>query len=142
MPDAPLLPVNVIRRVAIPMADGVRLSGTLWLPEGEGAFPGLLTYHPYHKYGGPELWRHFASRGYAALLVDFRGTGNSEGVNPYPMDPQEWQDGHDLVEWMAQQEWCTGDVGMFGMSYGGITALSTAALAPPHLRAIVPVHAT
>src|SRR5437879_291488 len=120
MTEAPALPIKMIRRIAIPLADGLRLFGTLWLPEGEGQYPGLLMFHPYAKYGSPEFGRHFAARGYAVLYVDFRGTGNSEGVSPYPMDPQEWQDGYALVEWMAEQPWCSGAVGMFGISYGGI----------------------
>ena len=47
-----------------------------------------------------------------------------------------------MVEWIAGQPWCDGNVGMWGVSYGGITALSVAATRPPHLKAIVPIHAS
>ena len=52
------------------------------------------------------------------------------------------QDGYDAVEWLAAQPWCTGAVGMWGISYGGFTAIQVAKLRPPHLRAIVPFQAT
>jgi putative CocE/NonD family hydrolase len=141
------LAVTVIRDLMIPMPDGVRLAANLFIPEGGGPYPGIFTFHPYHKDGHLGLThapinRHFASRGYAVMEVDFRGVGGSEGVNPYPFDPQERGDGHHVVEWMAAQPWCTGSVGIWGASYGGITALSIASTHPPHLKAIVPIHAT
>ena len=145
--DPPPLPVRCIRDVLIPVRDGVRLAATLYMPEEEGRYPGILSYYPYLKDGWIGLfkephYRYFASRGYAVMQVDFRGTGASEGRNPHPFDVQERQDGHDVVEWMAVQPWCTGSVGIWGFSYGGITALSIASTKPPHLRAIVPIHAT
>jgi len=145
--DPQPLPVRCIRDVLIPMRDGVRLAATLYLPEAKGRYPGILSYYPYLKDGWIGLfkephYRYFASRGYAVMQVDFRGTGASEGKNPHPFDVQERQDGHDIVEWIAGQPWCTGGVGVWGFSYGGITALSIASTRPPHLRAIVPIHAT
>lgn len=139
--------VELIRDVMIPMRDGVRLAGNLFLPEEPGRYPGILSFTPYVKdgYGGQAHephHRHFASRGYAVMQVDFRGTGASEGTNPHPFDVQEREDGYDIVEWMAAQPWCTGSVGVWGISYGGITSLSIASTQPPHLRAIIPIHAT
>ncbi|MCC6944889.1 MAG: CocE/NonD family hydrolase [Thermomicrobiales bacterium] len=139
--------VQLIRDVMIPMPDGVRLAGNLFIPTEPGTWPGILSFNPYIKdaYGGQAHephHRHFASRGYAVLHVDFRGTGNSEGINPHPFDPQEREDGYNIVEWMAGQPWCTGDIGIWGISYSGITSLSIASTRPPHLRAIVPIHAT
>ena len=136
------LPVRCLRDVLIPMRDGVRLAATLYLPEGSGRHPGIFSCYPYLKDGWIGLfkephYRFFASRGYAVMQVDFRGTGASEGTNPHPFDVQERQDGYDVVEWMAAQPWCTGSVGVWGYSYGGITALSIASTQPPHLRAIV-----
>ena len=145
--DPQPLPVRCIRDVLIPMQDGVRVAATLYLPEADGRYPGIFSYYPYLKDGWIGLfkdphYRYFAGRGYAVMQVDFRGTGASEGRNPHPFDVQERQDGHDIVEWMAAQPWCTGSVGIWGYSYGGITALSIASTQPPHLRAIVPIHAT
>ena len=147
MCDETAHPIRVVKDVRIPMPDGVHLAANLFMPDGDGRYPGLFSFTPYHKDGRGGLdqeahHRYFASRGYACMQVDFRGTGNSEGVNPHPMDPQERQDGHDVVEWLAAQPWCTGSVGVWGISYGGITALSIASTRPRHLRAIVPIHAT
>jgi len=141
------LTVKLIRDVVIPMPDGIRLAGNLYLPDEPGRYPGLLSFTPYLKdgFGGQShapVHRHFAGRGYAVMQVDFRGTGSSEGVNPHPFDVQEREDGHQIVEWMAVQPWCSGAVGIWGTSYGGITSLSIASTRPPHLRAIVPIHAT
>ena len=140
-------PVSVKRNLLIPMSDGVELAGDLYRPAEDGRRPAILTFIPYHKDGrGGRLDveavnRHFAAGGYAALTVDFRGLGSSGGVNRFPFDPQEARDGHEVVEWIAAQSWCDGNVGMWGVSYGGITSLSVAATRPPHLRAIVPIHA-
>lgn len=139
--------VKAIRDVRIPMPDGVRLAANLFMPEVEGTWPAIFAFTPYLKDGRGGLshephHRYFASRGYATLQVDFRGTGGSEGINPYPFDTQEREDGHHVVEWLAAQPWCTGAVGVWGISYGGITSLSIASTRPPHLRAIVPIHAT
>jgi putative CocE/NonD family hydrolase len=134
--------------VLIPMRDGVRLAGNLYWPDGDGRHPCIVNYIPYHKDGrggrgyAEMVHRHFVESGYAVLVVDFRGLGCSEGVNNIPFDAQEGRDGHDIVEWAAAQPWCDGNVGMWGVSYGGITALKAAAQRPPHLKAIVPIHAT
>src|SRR5262249_50772447 len=140
-------PVSVERTLLIPLSDGVHLAADLYRPEGEGRWPAILTFIPYHKDGrGGRLDveavnRYFAVRGYAALTVDFRGLGNSGGVNRQPFDPQEARDGHEVVEWVAARPWCDGSVGVGGAPYGGITALSVAAPRPPHLKAIAPIHA-
>ncbi len=139
--------VEVLSDLSIPMRDGVLLAASLYRPASGNRWPCLVNYIPYHKDGRGGLWydaihRHFAERGYAALVIDFRGLGCSEGVNSIPFDAQEGRDGHDAVEWAAVQTWCDGNVGMWGTSYGGITALKTAAQEPPHLKAIVPIHAT
>lgn len=138
----------VERNLMIPMSDGVELAGDVVRPGGGQRLPAILNYGPYHKDGRggrldvDAINRHFAARGYAALSVDFRGLGGSGGVNAECFSPQEGHDGHDVVEWIARQPWCDGNVGMWGVSYPGITALSTAATRPPHLKAIVPIHAT
>jgi uncharacterized protein len=140
--------IEIIANVRIPMRDGAHLAGNLYRTAGAGREPCVVNYMPYHKDGrggrgsAEAVHRHFARRGYAVLVIDLRGTGCSEGINNVPFDAQEGRDGHDAVEWAARQPWCDGNVGMWGISYGGITALKTAAEQPPHLKAIVPVHAT
>ena len=136
----------------IPARDGVRLSANLWLPiptaDQPGArFPAILEMIPY----GKDSWRrnadvargtYLAQRGYALCRVDVRGTGSSGGVALDEYTEDETRDGYDAVEWLAAQPWCTGAVGMWGISYGGFTSIQVAKLRPPHLRAIVPIQAT
>jgi len=137
--------VRVERNVMIRLDDGVELAGDLYLPEAAGPFPALVSYYPYHKddlIGALFEYarRYFAARGYASLLVDFRGTGNSTGVCTDTFDAaNEGKDGAAVVEWAAEQDWCDGAVGVWGMSYGGILSLAIAAQRPPHLKAIVPL---
>ena len=107
-----------------------------------------MNFNPCHKDGRggrtsvESVHRHFAARGYAAVTADLRGLGNSGGISPGLFALGEALDGRDLVEWIAAQERCDGNVGMWGVSYPRITSLSTAAPRPPHLKAIVPIHAT
>lgn len=142
--------------VVIPARDGVELSANLWLPipltaeedlATEACFPAILEMIPY----GKDNWRrnadvargtYFARRGYVLCRVDVRGTGSSRGVALDEYTEAETRDGYDAVEWLAAQPWCTGAVGMWGISYGGFTAIQVAKLRPPHLRAIVPIQAT
>ncbi|HEX7950196.1 MAG TPA: CocE/NonD family hydrolase [Candidatus Limnocylindrales bacterium] len=136
----------------IPARDGVRLSANLWLPvpivdEPGARFPAVLELIPY----GKDNWRrnadvargtYLAQRGYVLCRVDVRGTGSSEGVALDEYTEDETRDGYDAVEWLAAQPWCTGAVGMWGISYGGFTSIQVAKLRPPHLLAIVPIQAT
>ena len=138
-------------RDGIPVRDGVELSANLWLPDPAprpGArFPVILEMIPY----GKDNWRRnadtargewLAARGYALCRLDVRGTGSSRGVALDEYTEAETLDGYDAVEWLAAQPWCTGSVGMWGISYGGFTSIQVAKLRPPHLRAIVPMQAT
>ncbi len=137
-----------LRNLLAPMRDGVELALDVLLPQADFRGPVLLNFGPYHKDGRggrlavESVHRHFAALGYAGVAADLRGLGNSGGTSPGPFAPGEALDGHDLVEWIAQQPWCDGNVGMWGVSYPGVTALSTAATRPPHLKAIVPIHAS
>ena len=138
--------------VCIPARDGIELSANLWLPvpltdDADARFPAILEMIPY----GKDNWRrnadvalgtYLARRGYTLCRVDVRGTGSSGGVALDEYTAAETHDGYDAVEWLAAQPWCTGAVGMWGISYGGFTSIQVAKLRPPHLRAIVPVQAT
>lgn len=139
--------------VRIPTRDGLELSANLFLPdaalaEGAGApVPVILNMDPYRKDDWSAGWDltlggYFAERGYAYCRLDVRGTGSSQGVATDEYAEAETLDGHDAVEWLAAQPWCSGRVGMWGLSYGGFTSLQVAATRPPHLKAIVPIQAT
>ena len=143
--------VDTVWDARIPVRDGVELSANLWLPRPAAGtpdrFPAILEMIPY----GKDSWRrnadvgrgtYLARRGYALCRVDVRGTGSSGGVALDEYTEAETRDGYDAVEWLAAQPWCDGAVGMWGISYGGFTAIQVAKLRPPHLRAIVPVQAT
>ncbi|MGO9602721.1 MAG: CocE/NonD family hydrolase [Candidatus Binataceae bacterium] len=136
--------IVIERNLLIPLSDGATLSADLYRPAGKGPFPALLSFYPYHKDDfigamNEEPRRYFAARGYAHLLIDFRGLGGSSGVAWPAMDRGEGRDGAEAVEWIARQPWCDGNVGMWGLSYGGISSLKVGAENPPHLRAIVPI---
>jgi putative CocE/NonD family hydrolase len=141
----PLFAVEVTRDVRIPTPlPDVTLAATLIRPVGAGRVPALVTIYPYVKDAGAGIqneaeMRWFAARGYACLLVDIRGTGASDGVQRATIDPTEADDGVAAIDWAAAQPWCTGDVGMWGMSYGAGLTLRTAARNPPHLKAILAI---
>ena len=132
--------------VRITVRDGVELSANIWRPlPGPGdpvdaRFPAILEMIPY----GKDNWRrnvdigrgeYFARRGYAFCRLDVRGTGSSGGVALDEYHEEETRDGYDAVEWLATREWCDGNVGMWGISYGGFPSIQVGKLRPPHLRA-------
>ena len=131
------------------MSDGIRLAAKLWLPENaeDDPVPAILEYVPYRKREGTRTHdqgshMYWAGHGYACLRLDIRGTGDSEGLIEDEYTPQEQQDGCDALAWIAAQSWCTGNVGMVGISWGGFNALQIAAMQPPALKAIITVGST
>jgi putative CocE/NonD family hydrolase len=129
--------------VPITMADGTVLKANVTRPDAPGRFPVLVTQTPYGKDGAVILALGggadaLVQRGYVQVTVDVRGTGVSGGSWD-SFGPSEQRDGYDVVEWAAAQPWSTGAVGLDGPSYMGLTQLYTAALRPPHLKAIFPV---
>ncbi|MEI9425631.1 CocE/NonD family hydrolase [Mesorhizobium sp. Cs1299R1N1] len=136
--------VEVRDHVLIELSDGVRLSARIWLPKLDEPVPALLELLPYRKgdhTAARDARRHpwYATRGYASVRVDLRGTGDSEGLMTDVYTARQIADGVELVNWLARQPWCNGRVGMFGLSFGGFIALQVAALAPEPLKAIVTV---
>jgi uncharacterized protein len=123
--------------IRIPLRDGVRLSATLYNPEGQTLpAPCLFAVTPYTVHRNHPRATYFASYGYSFLVIDARGRGNSEGIfRPFI---QEAEDGYDIVEWIARQEFCDGKVGAFSGSYEGYTQWATAKEFPPHLTTIAP----
>ena len=150
--SGPIHDVEVRWDVRVPVRDGLELSANLWLPVAgadapDERFPVILEMIPY----GKDSWRRngdtargewLAARGFALCRLDVRGTGSSPGVALDEYTEAETLDGYDAVEWLAAQPWCNGNVGMWGISYGGFTAIQVAKLRPPHLRAILPMYAT
>ncbi len=135
------------RDVWIPMPDGTPLHARVWAPATDEPVPALLEYLPYRldDWTAPrDSERHpwYAAHGYASIRVDIRGTGSSDGLFVDEYSAQELDDGVAVIEWIAAQAWCTGAVGVFGISWGGFNGLQLAARAPEALKAVVTVCST
>ena len=136
----------------IPMRDGIRLAADVVRPAARAMkVPALVTSSVYtrqlqrgvtalgqNEAGISEFW---VPRGYAHIIVDVRGSNDSEGVYDL-FGAQEQQDLYDIIEWVAAQPWCDGNVGMSGVSYMGRSQLFAAQQQPPHLKAIFPYDAS
>ncbi len=124
----------------IPVTDGTVLNGTLYRPEDTQSekLPTVVTITPYisDRYHPDALY--FARAGFAFLIVDTRGRGNSQGQFR-PLGLEDGTDGRDVVEWIARQPWSNGKVAMRGGSYGGYNQWVTARYFPQHLSTIVPI---
>ena len=152
--------------VPIRMDDGLELRADIFLPDAEGRYPAILSYGPYgkglafqdgyktaweimarenpdalagssNKYQNwevvdPEKW---VPDGYAVIRIDSRGAGRSPGYLAHN-NARETKDIHDCIEWTAVQPWCSGKVGMNGISYYASNQWRAAAAQPPHLAAI------
>jgi predicted acyl esterase len=156
--------MKVEKNVMVPMRDGVRVAVDIYRPDAPGKFPALVAMSPYGKaiqtlpYPFPQppsdytndyktsMWdgniesgptSEVVARGYAHVIGDLRGTGDSEGEHDGDTK-EEGQDYHDVVEWLAGQAWCDGNIGGIGMSYYAMTQVAAALEQPPHLKAIAP----
>ena len=143
------MPVTVQEHLWITLSDGCRLGARLWLPEAvaHGKVPAVLEYIPYRKRDGTRgrddpMHGYFAAHGYAAIRVDMRGSGESDGHLADEYLKQEQDDALEVIAWIAAQSWCTGAVGMQGKSWGGFNALQIAARRPPALKAIITTFST
>ena len=136
--------VKEIENLWIPLSDGTKLAARMWIPVDAETdpVPALLEYLPYRKRDGTHVrdaltHPYFAGHGYAAIRVDMRGNGDSEGLMFDEYAQQEQDDALEVIAWLAEQPWCNGKVGMFGISWGGFNALQVAARKPPALKAII-----
>jgi putative CocE/NonD family hydrolase len=120
-----------------PVRDRVLLMVDIFRPKDGGRFPAILQQTPYNKTGQAARARRFAARGYVVINADSRGRFRSGGEWD-PFSPLHKTDGYDLVQWAAEQPWCSGSVGTYGLSYMGWQQWWTATQAPPALKAIVP----
>ncbi|WP_249975762.1 CocE/NonD family hydrolase [Vreelandella olivaria] len=133
----------------IPLSDGTRLAARIWLPVNAEAqpVPAILEYLPYRKRDGTAIrdeltHPYFAGHGYACIRVDMRGNGESDGLMEDEYAPQEQEDALEVIEWIANQPWCNGQLGMMGISWGGFNSLQVAALRPKPLKAIITLCST
>ena len=130
----------------VPMRDGVELALRITRPDGEGRFPAIMEYNPYRRVKAaladyrdeyPPAVPYLAERGYVVVQYDVRGTGNSGGWSKHIYADAERRDAYEMVEWIAAQPWCTGNVGMLGKSYSGVVQWQVAVQNPPHLKTII-----
>ena len=123
------------------LRDGTITYVDVFRPDASGKFPALLQRTPYDKSAAMSTGSfdplRTALEGYAVVIQDVRGRYTSDGE--FYTFVNEIDDGHDSVEWVASQPWCTGKVGMFGGSYVGATQWLAAKSKPPSLTAIAPV---
>ncbi|WP_339375177.1 CocE/NonD family hydrolase [Stenomitos frigidus] len=120
--------------------DGVRLDADVYRPDDEGSFPVLLMRQPYGRaIASTVVYAHptwYAAHGYIVVIQDVRGRGTSDGS--FKLFAHEIEDGEDTVNWAANLPGSTGQVGMYGFSYQGMTQLYAAVAKPPALKAICP----
>ncbi|MFC1534712.1 CocE/NonD family hydrolase [Thermodesulfobacteriota bacterium] len=132
--------IKVEFNVPSKMRDGTILYADIYRPDTKDKYPAILTRLPYGKnrqiVGGYMDPQRMVRAGYVVVVQDIRGTGVSEGV--FFARRAEADDGYDTVEWVAEQSWCDGNVGMYGPSHLGFTQWAAAVTQPPHLRAICP----
>lgn len=139
-------PIHVLEHEPILLSDGVTLSAMVWKPLDavKEPVPAILEYLPYRKRdmtARRDALNHpyFAAHGYACVRVDMRGAGESEGKLQGEYLQQEQDDALEILRWISAQPWCTGSIGMIGISWGGFNSLQVAALRPPELKAIVSI---
>lgn len=152
--------MEVIKDVFVPMRDGIELAVDVYRPEAPGRYPALLQRTPYLKSGlvtgrlGADglpaaspvgtaavttvaaTAKALVEQGYVVIVSDTRGTGFSQGIyDYYNFEGGPW-DGYDTIEWMAEQPWCDGNIGIMGASASAIFCYLAALTHPPHLKAM------
>jgi putative CocE/NonD family hydrolase len=137
-------PIREIENLWIPLPDGDRMAARVWLPIDAEAdpVPVIVEYHPYRKrdlsaVNNEPMHGYLAGHGFAAVRLEIRGSGESDGILRDEYLPQELEDATVAIAWLAEQPWSSGKVGMIGNSWSGFNALQVAALRPPALGAIV-----
>jgi len=133
----------------IPLKDGRRLAARIWMPDAaaDKPVPAILEYLPYRKRDGTAqrdeaTYPAYAEAGLAGVRVDISGTGESDGDWDDEYSARELADGCEVIDWIAGQQWCDGNVGMMGISWGGFNSLQIAALQPPALKAVIAIGTT
>jgi len=141
--------VREIENEWIELADGCRLAARIWMPvdADDDPVPAILEYLPYRKRDGTATrdaltHPYFAGHGYACIRVDIRGNGESDGLMEDEYLPQEQDDALEVIDWITAQPWCSGTVGIIGISWGGFNGLQIAARTPPALKAVITIAST
>ena len=139
-PEKPLCPAKPSVVEMVPMRDGVRLYTEIYRSCQAESSPVVLVRSPY-PFSKPSRndrlpISRYQNAGYTFIFQLTRGQGLSEGVYRYYID--DIDDGYDCIEWIANQSWCNGSVGMQGPSYLGNTQLLAAKAKPPALKCIMP----
>lgn len=124
----------------VPMRDGIKLHTIVTLPKGVGPWPSLLVRNPYDTMG-TDVFNFFCSLfsryGYACVYQEARGQMRSEGDwEPLFREPN---DTTDTLNWMVEQSWMDGNIGMWGVSYLALIQWAGAIDAPPELKTFVPI---
>lgn len=125
----------------VEMRDGIRLATDVYFPDTSLPRPALLYRTPYWKFVDRPSPTYWNGKGYVLVVQDVRGRFGSEGVDSVFLD-DGWgvkQDGYDTIEWIVQQTWCNGNVGMFGSSARGITTNRAAGSLHSNLICCVPI---
>ncbi|KIX95505.1 uncharacterized protein Z520_08625 [Fonsecaea multimorphosa CBS 102226] len=143
------VPIQIREHDEIRLSDNIVLSAMIWLPKDAlvEPVPAILEYLPYRKRDGTaerDALNHsyIASYGYACVRVDMRGSGDSEGILLGEYLKQEQDDALEILQWIVAQDWCSGSVGMIGISWGGFNGLQVAARRPPELKAVISLCST
>lgn len=140
---------ELVEHTLIPLADGTRLAARLWLPQStaDEKFPAVLEYLPYRKRDGTAArdesnYPYFAEAGIVGVRVDISGNGESDGNFDDEYSPRELAHGVEVINWIANQPWSNGNVGMMGISWGGFNGLQIAAMHPQALKAVISIGTT
>lgn len=138
--------IEVIDTAWIEIAGHPRLAARIWLPADARVepVPAVLEFLPYRRRDGTaardeSTYPVFARAGFAGVRVDMRGTGDSDGLYDDEYSATELADAEAVIAWIARQPWCSGAVGMMGISWGGFNALQVAARRPPALKAVISI---
>jgi hypothetical protein len=134
-----------IKEVWIPLKDGTNLAVDLYMSvdmKQNEKLPVILEYLPYRKdesrSGRLGTFSYFVDHGYVVARVDMRGTGRSEGkLVDGEYSEQEQLDGEEIIDWLSRQDFSTGNIAMFGISWGGFNSLHMAMRHPPALKTII-----
>jgi len=130
----------------VKMRDGVGLLTDVYLPDGDGPFPVILSRVPYGTKSDyifqPKVGEFFSDHGYVYVSQNVRGRFGSEGLFTAYVEGQEIPDAYDTIDWIVDQPWSNGDVGVMGESYYGYTTLMAAVGGHPAIKAISPANIT
>ena len=126
--------VNLFRDRLVTLSDGVRLATDIYKPQPRKKYPVILLRTPYNKDQYRKVATKLAKAGFAIVIQDVRGRWKSGGDFRGWID--EKRDGLETLDWLVKQNWCNGNIGMWGNSYSGFSAVTMAPSCHPNLKAI------